>query len=282
MAGPEQQEIEKALSTGNFKEISWYEPELETVTEPARTLLEKYSGIPADKITEHVKKVRDRAFAIFPYPCIGMFRFLDLSIPTSPYYNEVIERLRAGEIFLDLGCCFGQELRQLAFDGAPSENLYGSDLRLDFMELGYDLFLDKDKLKSRFIASDIFDPASALLKELSGKVDIIHTGSFFHLFDWDQQVAIAKQAVSILRHRPGSLIVGRQVGHVEAKEDPRRSGAGLRYKHNPESWQKLWDQVGSETGSKWKVEAYAEPFNHGMRLVHDEGTIRLRFAVRRL
>lgn len=49
----------------------------------------------------------------FPYPCIGMFRFLDLSIPSSPYYNEVIERLRAGEIFLDLGCCFGQELRQL-------------------------------------------------------------------------------------------------------------------------------------------------------------------------
>jgi hypothetical protein len=35
----------------------FYDPNLETVAEPARTLLEKYSGIPADQITEHVKKV---------------------------------------------------------------------------------------------------------------------------------------------------------------------------------------------------------------------------------
>lgn len=56
MSGP-QQNIKEALSTGNFNELSWYEPELETVTEPARTLLEKYSGIPADQIKEHVKKL---------------------------------------------------------------------------------------------------------------------------------------------------------------------------------------------------------------------------------
>lgn len=151
------------------------------------------------------------------------------------------------------------------------------------MELGYDLFLDKNKLKSRFIPSDVFDPNSNLLKELTGKVDIIHTGSFFHLFDWNQQIEVAKRVVTLLRPRPGSLVIGRQIGNLEAKETLRRSGHGLRYRHNPESWEKFWEQVGNETGTKWKVEAYSdEIFDDRNKGLHEEGTIRLRFAVRRL
>ena len=42
-----------------------------------------------------------------------MFRFLDLSISTTAVYPEVLERTKAGEKLLDLGCCFGQEIRQL-------------------------------------------------------------------------------------------------------------------------------------------------------------------------
>lgn len=49
----------------------------------------------------------------FPYPCIGAYRFLDLSIISSPQYDEILSRVKSGEKFLDLGCCFGQEVRQL-------------------------------------------------------------------------------------------------------------------------------------------------------------------------
>jgi hypothetical protein len=56
---------------------------------------------------------RAKAFSIFPYPCIGMYRFLDLSILSTDVYPEVLRRLKGGEKLLDLGCCFGQEIRQL-------------------------------------------------------------------------------------------------------------------------------------------------------------------------
>ena len=33
-------------------------------------------------------------------------------------------------------------------DGAPAENIYGTDSESEFMDLGYDLFRDRDMLKS--------------------------------------------------------------------------------------------------------------------------------------
>lgn len=42
-----------------------------------------------------------------------MFRFLDFNMSSESYYPEILSRLKNGEQLLDLGCCFGQELRQL-------------------------------------------------------------------------------------------------------------------------------------------------------------------------
>lgn len=36
-----------------------------------------------------------------------------MSIPQSPTYNEVLQRLKSGEKLLDVGCAIGQELRHL-------------------------------------------------------------------------------------------------------------------------------------------------------------------------
>jgi hypothetical protein len=60
------------------------------------------------------------------------YRFLDLIMTTMDVYQEVLERVKKGEKFMNLGCCFGQEIRQLVHDGAPSVNTYGSDLWGDF------------------------------------------------------------------------------------------------------------------------------------------------------
>lgn len=37
-----------------------------------------------------------------------------------PYYDEVLSRVKNGEKLLDLGCCFGQELRKLVSPRIPS------------------------------------------------------------------------------------------------------------------------------------------------------------------
>ncbi|KAJ5791574.1 uncharacterized protein N7518_008585, partial [Penicillium psychrosexuale] len=278
----------RSILDGGFDphKFAWYEPELIEVPEPAKSLLEKYSKIPPGHEVEHVKKVRDRAFAVFPYPCIGSFRFLDLSIPQSPLYPEILDRLKSGQKLLDVGCAVGQELRQLVFDGVASENLYASDLRQDFYDIGYELFNDRDHLKAQFIVADIFDDNSDLVKQLTHKIDIVNAASFFHLFNWDQQILVAKRLVGLLRDKPGSLLIGRQIGLVNPPPPEDKEASGEHYRHDPSTWKKFWEQVGAETGTKWEVETRMEKWAGADKMMKDyhEGmdTFKLRFSVRRL
>jgi SAM-dependent methyltransferase len=171
-------------------------------------------------------------------------------------YDEILERVKSGESFLDLGCCFGQEIRQLVFDGAPSVNTYGSDLYGDFITIGYDLFKDKDRIETKFVAADVFDDSSPLA-DWSGRMNIIFTGAFFHLFSLEDQERAAMRVLQLLAPKPGSLLVGHHTGH-ELPGAYARSGdkSGRKhFRHNPQSWKELWDRVGQNTGSKWDVRA---------------------------
>ena len=149
----------------------------------------------------------------------------------------------------------GQDIRKLVHDGAPSENIYASDLKGQFWDIGYDMFLDKSSLKTSFIEADVLDENSGL-QQLTGKLDIVHAASFFHLFDWDGQVAAAKNVVGLLNPASDSLILGRQAGRADAGEFTAQvEQTKSRFWHNPESWAKLWKQVGDETGTNWRVQA---------------------------
>ncbi len=130
-----------------------------------------------------------------------------------------------------------------------------SDLKSQFWDIGFEMFLDKPTLKANFVEADIFDDKSDL-QQLTGKFDIVHAASFFHLFDWDGQVAAAKAIVSLLDPDSNNLIIGRQAGRVEAGDFTAQvEQTKSRYWHNPDSWVRLWNRVGDETGTRWKVEA---------------------------
>ncbi|KAE8445739.1 hypothetical protein EG329_012918 [Mollisiaceae sp. DMI_Dod_QoI] len=217
-------------------------------------LLETYSKIPADEIDAHVLAVRNKAFAVFHYPCIGRWRFLDLYITTAPEYPDIITRLQAGETLLDVGCCFGHILRQLVVDGAPAKNLAGTDLRPEFVELGYELFRDKDTLDSQFVTGDALDPNDKSLTSLDGKFDIIHSASFFHLFGWDDQVKVGERVVRFFKPGAKALLLGRQSGTREPLSmEAYRERGEKRYQHDPTSLQRLWDVIGERTGTKWRA-----------------------------
>lgn len=228
---------------------------------------------------------RDTAWNIFPYPCIGQFRFLDMPLGGFDAYPEIVSRLKSGEeTFLDLGCCFGQDIRRLVSDGVPDTACIGSDLHQGFLDLGYDLFLDKGKLHSKFFAADVFGK-EAELTALEGQVDIIHASSFFHLFGYEGQKDVARRVVRLLKPQKGSLLVGRQVGNVAAHEETSRaSGSGSMFLQNPESWKQMWKEIGEETGTEWKVDAELREWPVVGQAVswHREGTRRIFFSVRRL
>ncbi|KAI9827480.1 MAG: hypothetical protein M1832_004830 [Thelocarpon impressellum] len=264
------------------KDVAWYKDEVGEISPAVRKLFEGYSGIAPDRVEAHISEVRDRAWNVWPYPCIGLFRFLDLGISSTPSYAEIIERLKSGQTLLDIGCCFGQEIRKLVSDGAPSENIYGADLHSEFIDAGYDLFQDKGKIKTTFFSANITEPNS--LPQLVGKLDMVWAGSFFHLFGWDDQIAVAKRIVELLKPQKGSVIFGRQAGNVTPGEIPHEANAGgTMYRHDVSSFEKLWVEVGKQTGTSWQVKArlddVVEPAKGGAW--NDPNARLLLFAVHR-
>jgi hypothetical protein len=179
----------------------------------------------------------------------------------------------------------GQDIRKLISDGAPRENIFGSDIKKEFWDIGYDLFLDKDTLNVKFIPADVFDSESGL-KELDGKLNLVLAHSFFHLFDWDGQVKAAKRVVALLKPEPGVMVFGRQGGQPAAGSFEKINKLHSAFWHNEESWAKLWKQVGDETGTEWKVESLLgeEDLTSKLRMssLVPTGTRFMTFTIRRV
>jgi SAM-dependent methyltransferase len=187
---------------------------------------------------------------------------------------------------LDVGCCVGQVLRQLAFEGVDTSRLYGTDIESHFVDIGYDLFKDRGSLKATFVIGDVLKDGvdgkgDERLHPLSGKMSMVHVSRFFHLFGWDVQVEAARRIVQFLRpDDPDAMIFGLHVGTIEPGLREEQKGS-KRFLHNSESWQQLWDVVGKLTGTSWKTTL--EPIEQGDRVtLPASGSIRgMAFGVYR-
>lgn len=171
-----------------------------------------------------------------------------------PSYTAMVQRLQRGAKYLDIGCCLGQDIRKLVADGAPSEKLYGAELMGDFIQLGYDLFRDKDTLKTHFMQADVLDPDSQL-QSLKGTVDFVHLGMILHVFSWEEQRELLETCIRILKPQAGVLILGQAVGHAVGEASPGRFAGGLSFKHSDESFRRLWGEISGLTGIRFDCRA---------------------------
>jgi hypothetical protein len=109
----------------------------------------------------------------------------------------------------------------------------------------------------------MIDPDDQRLSSLEGKVTMVHAGSFFHLFSWIQQSYICKRLISFMR--PGTkngYIWGKLAGTVPSRgqSSGRKSqdvdiqvDKTAPFLHTADTFQKLWEEVGFNTGTRWKV-----------------------------
>lgn len=142
----------------------------------------------------------------------------------------------------------------------------GTDLRQGFLDLGYELFKDRDTFESKFLAGDLLSPSDNSLDEMDGKVDIIHAAALFHLFDWEDQVTLGVRLVKFFKvDADKAMVVGRQIGTLYPKDRVtyKNDGGPGWYRHNLETWQYLWDEIGDKTGTKWRVSGTIRPFDDG-------------------
>lgn len=137
------------------------------------------------------------------------------------------------------------------YDGAPSALLYGIDVQGAFISLGYELFMDQNKLESKFIVGDVFNMD---LTAVQGTIDIVQASAFFHLFTRPTQLLAVQKLISLLRPIPGSIVVGSNLGSLKPAEYELAPGGLTSFRHNPESFAELWKEAAVFSGTKWKVD----------------------------
>ncbi|KAI1797518.1 hypothetical protein LXA43DRAFT_1088618 [Ganoderma leucocontextum] len=186
--------------------------------------------------------------------CIKMFVFIRMKLSHRiPAYSALLKlgQEREGAILVDIGCCFGNDVRKAVSDGFPVENCVATDIH-----------------PARFLAGDVFDPAHLervppftftpaaprphlptlnSLNPLRGHVSAIHVSAVFHLFSEEEQVRLAHSLAGLLSPESGSTIFGLQSGRAEKgfrieAGVPNSHGRQI-FCHSPESWKELWEDV---------------------------------------
>ena len=230
-----------------------------TVDGDFRTLLEQYSHVDPAEVVSHVVTTRNRAWAVHPYPCLGQFRFLELNLAKRAFYASLLASLR-GEgggtsKFLDIGCCLGQDVRKLIYDGASPASVVGAELNPAFIEIGYGLFRDQGRVT--MLALNILDDPPL---PLAGTFTAVQLGMILHLFTWDEQVAALRNTIRLLQAHAGVRIFGQATGNVDGTPTASVHGTRATFKHNGASFRRLskclprqalagaWSRPSSTTG----------------------------------
>ncbi|KZV74850.1 hypothetical protein PENSPDRAFT_674059 [Peniophora sp. CONT] len=242
--------------------------------------LKQWTGISDDaELKNHILTKQREAYAVAPYPCIRGFGFTKLKISRLFPYKQLLQlqREKPKAILLDIGCCFGNDIRKAVADGWPASQALGTDIEKELWDIGYTIYKDSpETFPVPFIVGDAFSPSHldviapwaappsspapdlktlTSLNPLRGHVSAIHASSLFHLFTEEDQARLAARLAGLLSHESGSMIFGQHVGQPVTgnRVDPFKSGGGTMFCYNPEDWEKLWEGVFSQSGVKVAV-----------------------------
>lgn len=182
-----------------------------------------------------------------------------------------------------MGCCLAQDLRKLVRDGVPSESLFGLEIQREFIGLGYEFFSDGDSFRGTFINADLLDRENEEVKRVQGTFGVVQLGMVLHIWDLEGQTRACERVVELLKPESGVLVVGQSVGNVVGKEAPARGR--MIYKHDVESFTRMWEEVGRRTGTEWVVRAKLDEglgIDEQKRNWDEPSTRRLSFEVERV
>ena len=200
--------------------------------------------------------------------------FFNFQFKKNPIYREILDECQNRQsTIIDFGCCLGQDVRRLIFDGVPIDRIRGYELDPFFIEQGFELFRDGESMRKNnvFTQADIFDDK---IFERIEPADYLHAASFIHLFDAETQREICRRLSRLAKR----AIIGRQVGSTVAEERDRSAQlkGGKMMWHSPESFTTMWNEV---THGEWQVEHVTLESHHDDR---NDGNHRfLRFVVRK-
>ena len=188
-----------------FPEGTSLEKELEGALKRIKARGVRY---PKDYLERLVRKYTKKGVA---YPRILM-RLGEPLILKHEHYKEVLKR---GGKFLDFGCGTGDDVRQLIIDGFPRKDIIGFDIDRRCLDLGYDFYLDRPKMKGTFLVSK-----RPHFKDEA--FDIVYSGSVLHtmqkMADVNRYLEKAHDAL-----KSGGILFGSTLGAFRTKNKKKRT-----------------------------------------------------------
>lgn len=218
-----------------------------------------YSNLDKETLLNKAYDIYTKAMEVHSYRCIASFRFLTPRIVNNPFYNKIKNHWQ-GKSIVDIGCGMGTDLRRMNLDGAAQENLYGIDIENTFINLGFDLFNDKNTNIINFLTGNILDKMIIDQLHLRNKFDIIYSSAVIHLLNKEDIQKLIGNIFSLLK--PEGIFFGQTTGLSLSAEINDSSGK-KRFLHSKES---LRDEFLTQGFKKIEIEV-REHETHG-----DHGT----------
>lgn len=235
--------------------------------------LANYTGKDPQALKPHVISVwQATKQQCWAFKCVQDFLFLTPRICLHPHYQAVCAASQNASLnnkllHMDVGCCYGQDTRQLIMDGWKHGQLLASDLVPNYWDLGKTLFMDEDHMQVPFLAGSMTDdafvsesnPLGTTTEHLLGRIDFIWAGLVLHVLSKEDCNRFLSNACSLLKR--GGSFYGVCAGQKEAGEFVATpDGKARRFLHSKESLREAMLHVGFEEadvrgddGSRWDL-----------------------------
>ncbi len=113
---------------------------------------------------------------------------------------------------LDYGCGTGDNVRQLIRDGVPRGLITAFDINRESIDLGFDLYRDRDEISDLFVVSDTFPFGPE-------EFDFVYSASVIHVIA-DERECRTYLANAYSALRPGGVFFGSTLGLVPGAARP--------------------------------------------------------------
>eukprot|EP00884_Botryococcus_braunii_P003621 jgi/Botrbrau1/1325/Bobra.0063s0039.1 len=192
---------------------------------------------------------RDVKSNLWVFKCIQELMFLHPRIQSHPKTQAVLGEYRDLQsskhdktaFLMEIGSCFGTDLRWLIVEGVDPKDLIATDLTPSYWQYGRKLFDDEDKLQVETAFGSITDDSliaegkeDTPLAHVRGRVHNVWAGAVLHVLNKE---SIEKLMANVhLLLRDGGRLFGTSVGSESAGFfAPTPDGKSMRYVHSPAS-----------------------------------------------
>ncbi|KAJ3033728.1 hypothetical protein HDV00_005878 [Rhizophlyctis rosea] len=235
----------------DFKDV-----ELPKIPDEALEDLSRYTGEKdLQKLREHViDLVQEIKKSHHTYACIANILFLEPRIQNQPYYSTFIQRQSPTTKTLEVGVCFGTDLRRYVQDGVAASSVTVADLDDSYWKFGGKLYRDEGKLGKiggvKTVFGDFAGEEGAektvdiAKEELEGQFDFLINMLVLHVFSKNECRRFLARLFACLRS--GGVLFGQCGGSTQEGpyEAQNVSGTEVRWRHTADSLKALLEELG--------------------------------------